>query len=327
MATNEIPEGYDCKPSSRRLPNRIADDPRLNLIQLCLLTYRIAHGDLFGLNKKDVSNRFGMGAPSFYSGIRQLKELGYIKREQSGERPSAGFRFAVDTINLRAAPPGRGGYVVWTRDTFNHLADLNAKQTGLLIYLHSHAPQYPVTAAKVARRFKISERTVKSILRDLVSLKLLTRQERRDPSGRFSLASFAAIKPIVVLQYDTSYEEWLFRLPNEEASFGRWNELYTEAGYHVDETYDEIGDEEFERALSPLVLEGRMTPRLLEDQMSLQVLRKIICVQADYSNSTFTEAARKVCEIIHEWCGKNPSKSFKSWGVVGQPILVGRYSD
>lgn len=325
--TTFVPSGNDYAPSPRRLPNSIADDVRLGPKPLCLLTYRVAHAGTFGLNVRDAKNRFGMGARTFYKSLARLQELGYLSRSQSGPRPTGGFGYAVDHVDLAATPDGRQGYVIWTRDSFDKLFGLPSDLIGILIYLHGQAPIYPVTAQNVARRFGISERTAKKHLSNLVLKELVTLRARRDACGRYMATSFFAVRHLRPQRDISFFEDWIFRVPDQCGESKRSLETYQHADFHIEECYHDVSDDQIRQRLMALVLSGRMLPRLLEDECSLHVLKKIMVVQEHLADLSVEEAVDCVLSLAQAWCHANPSRMFKSWGLIGIPVLTGRHVD
>ncbi len=135
-----------------QLPHAVVDDRRLRAGSLALLAYRTLYIGAFRLHHRDVRGKFarGLGEDAFHRELKALKTVGYINRWQP-RRGDGDYARAVENVNLTVAPQGREGYQQVPQTIFN--GSLSANEVAALVFLRSHAPNYPVYVRYLAERF------------------------------------------------------------------------------------------------------------------------------------------------------------------------------
>ncbi len=174
-----------------QLPHAVVDDRRVSAGSLALLAYRTLYIGEFRLHHRDVRGKFarGLGEDAFHRELRALKTVGYINRWQP-RRGDGDYARAVENVNLTVAPKGRQVFQKVPQTVFN--GSLSANEVAALVFLRSHAPNYPVYVRCLAERFGWGQKMASRVLAQLAKKGHVKKVQQRYPTGEFAGIVYSA---------------------------------------------------------------------------------------------------------------------------------------
>ena len=164
------------------LPNAIINNPELSADALTLLAFKIymlyvhwrASRKVYVLNKKVVHNKIGLAPKRFHRALRQLINLGYLKRwrRQIGASQK---QYASERVTFQTDSVRNEALMIKKAHIEMMLRLRCPKRSGILLYMLAQAPSFIVTALHVQQRFGVSRKTANGYLSSLVELGVIRR--------------------------------------------------------------------------------------------------------------------------------------------------------